>query len=432
MAFQNLSTTDSYDALLSTTLRNYRKKLEDNVFRNLPLLFWLQQKGRKKTQDGGYEIMIPLLYGVNDTVKMYSGYDQLDTRAQDGITTARYQWKQMAASITISREEERKNSGPHKIVSLLEAKTMQAEKTMQLRINNLLHGRFGAKAKTYAQPADDTVLDTVGGTAYDNSTGSAAGFNSLDHFVRMLWGYYNPASSTARSHKCGGITTSFTSAGSGSGAMDLVPASALTATTNPWWINYSIPGFPKYDAENGTYGTMVTPGGLSGTTETDYSGNIDNNAYQNLVSVMRTLYNRISDGSEHPDVGLTSQEVYEGYEGALMPLERFQDTKVGDAGFQNLRFKGMTLMHDHGITTTLSGSDITDPTSTPPVPLYMLNSEYLNWVVDSQTDFMTTPFFRPPDQDARVAQILLMAQLTCSNRQKQGVISCALATDYSS
>ena len=30
MAFTNMSVTDTYDALLSTTLRNYRKKLEDN------------------------------------------------------------------------------------------------------------------------------------------------------------------------------------------------------------------------------------------------------------------------------------------------------------------------------------------------------------------------------------------------------------------
>jgi hypothetical protein len=60
----------------------------------------------------------------------------------------------------------------------------------------------------------------------------------------------------------------------------------------------------------------------------------------------------------------------------------------------------------------------------------MLNSDYISWVVDKETDFYTTPFMRPPDQDARVAQVLLMANLTCSNRQKHGVIACASADTY--
>ena len=40
----------------------------------------------------------------------------------------------------------------------------------------------------------------------------------------------------------------------------------------------------------------------------------------------------------------------------------------------------------------------------------MLNSKYLEWTVHSERDFATTPFFRPENQDARVAQILLMAE----------------------
>lgn len=54
--------------------------------------------------------------------------------------------------------------------------------------------------------------------------------------------------------------------------------------------------------------------------------------------------------------------------------------------------------------------------------MLFLNLDFLELVIDSQTDFITTPFVRPENQDAKVAQILFMGNLTCSNRRKQGMI----------
>jgi hypothetical protein len=412
--------TDNYDALLSTTLRKYRAKLVDNIFRDLPLLHWLNTKGRKETQDGGYEIIQPIIYGTNDTVKVYGGYDVLDTRAQEGITSARYQWNQMAVSIAISREEERKNSGQSKLLSLLEAKTMQAEKSMQLRLNNLLHGRHGSRSNTYAQAADDTILDSVGGTAYKTARADQGGFNSLDHFVRSHFGMVNGAATTAFAHKVGGIGVSIT--GSLSGGYDKVSNQAPTAQTNPWWMNYAVPGFTRFNPETGNLGPVQDTAFLAAV------GDWNANSNAGLNAGMRHLYNVLSDGGEHPDIGLAGQSVFEAYESSLVPNERFLDTKLGDSGFQNLRFKGMTMVYDPGIVTPIPTTTVTS--AAPGTPLYMLNSEYLKWVVDSQTDFYTTPFVRPANQDARVAQILLMAQLTCSNRQKQGVYLVADGNSY--
>lgn len=417
MANLNITVTDQYDALLTTTLRKYQPRLQDQIFRGLPLLNWLNNKGRKKTQDGGYEIIVPLLYGENDNMAFYQMYDTVPTNAVEGITAARYQWKNFATSILISRDEERKNSGQTRLINLLESKIMQAEKSMQWYINDQLHGLFGSFGKTFAQNIDDTAFDAFGGTAYNNAqTGTDAGFNSLDHFVRMFWGMADPSSTSDITHKVGGITvkTKFSTAATGefnltSGVIDQVNH------TNGWWMNYAMPGLLKWQ-RGGKLGARTSQ------VEDAWSAQITGNANQNLISGMRVLYNRISDGAEHPDIGLTSQEVYEAYEGALMPLERFTDTKLGDAGFQNLRFRGMTLMFDHGITVALP-TDVTSNT-TLPVPLYMLNSDYLQWYVDSASDFSTTEFKKNTNQLARVAQILLMAQLTCSNRSKQGVMSC--------
>jgi len=66
------------DAILSTTLMNYRKTLSDNIFNAIPFYWWIHDKGGKETRSGGESIVEPLLYGANDTVAAYSGYEVLD------------------------------------------------------------------------------------------------------------------------------------------------------------------------------------------------------------------------------------------------------------------------------------------------------------------------------------------------------------------
>jgi hypothetical protein len=101
----------NFDALLSTTLANYRDQLTDNIFTARPLTYFLQDKGRIRMLNGGTKIVEPLIYGQNSTVGSYSGYDSIALTAQGGITAAEYDWKQYAASIAISGIEEAKNNG---------------------------------------------------------------------------------------------------------------------------------------------------------------------------------------------------------------------------------------------------------------------------------------------------------------------------------
>lgn len=127
----------NFDALLSTTLANYRDKLTDNVFTARPLTYWLSDKGRIRTESGGTKIVEQLIYGQNDTVKSYSGYETLSLTPQEGISAAEYDWKQYGASIAISGIEEAKNNGEHAIINLLEAKIMQAEESMREGFNQM-------------------------------------------------------------------------------------------------------------------------------------------------------------------------------------------------------------------------------------------------------------------------------------------------------
>ena len=127
----------NFDALLSTTLANYRDQLTDNVFSDRVLTNHLMSKGRIRMVNGGTKIVEPLIYGQNSTVASYSGYDTISLAAQDGITAAEYEWKQYAASIAISGIEEAKNNGEQEIINLLEAKIMQAEESMREGFNTM-------------------------------------------------------------------------------------------------------------------------------------------------------------------------------------------------------------------------------------------------------------------------------------------------------
>lgn len=127
----------NFDTLLSTTLDNYRETLTDNVFNSRPVLFHLMEKNRLRMLSGGNKIVEPLIYDEGQAGS-YGEWEQLTITPQDGITAAEFDWKSLYATIAISGLEEAKNNGEEQVISLLEAKTMQAEQTLKNKISTML------------------------------------------------------------------------------------------------------------------------------------------------------------------------------------------------------------------------------------------------------------------------------------------------------
>lgn len=165
------------DAVLTTTLANYKKggELQDQIFDSFPLLSWLNGKlgmavrgaTVKEVVQGGESIVVPLLYEQNSTVDSYSNYEMIDVTPQEGMTHARYNWKQYAGSISISGHEERVNRGEQKMISLLQAKVMQLEMSMRDRLSRDAYGDGtgnGSKNLTGLAALISTTT-TVGGIA---------------------------------------------------------------------------------------------------------------------------------------------------------------------------------------------------------------------------------------------------------------------------
>lgn len=178
----------NFDALLSTTLANYRPQLTDNVFNARPLTYFLMDKGRIRMLNGGTKIVEPLIYGENSTVGSYSGFDSIALTPQEGITAAEYEWKQYAASISISGIEEAKNNGEQEVINLLEAKIMQAEESM----------REGFNAMFFADGTGNSSKDWNGLGNLVEASGTVGGINRATS-GNEFWRSYEENTSAALS-----------------------------------------------------------------------------------------------------------------------------------------------------------------------------------------------------------------------------------------
>lgn len=165
----------SFTTFITSTLRNYRKQLVENILDQQALWFQLKQRGFIVEDKGGRSIVVPLMYGDNDTVSSYSGYDLLDVSPQFGITAAEYDWKYIAGSVTISGQEEFENSGDKvRIFNLLDAKIRQLELSLKKEMNSQLFGDGTGNGGKDITGLEAAVEDGAAWASYGGIDGSDA------------------------------------------------------------------------------------------------------------------------------------------------------------------------------------------------------------------------------------------------------------------
>jgi hypothetical protein len=299
----------NFNQLLTTTINNYQKRLTDNIFSGRALTWWLTDKSRMRFEDGGVQIIEPIVYATNSTVASYSDSDAISLTTQTGLSAAAFDWKQLAGSVAITGIDEAKNNGETAILNLVEAKIMQLEESMKEKFNTMFFG------------------DGTGNSNKD-----------WDGLSKLING--NTAGSV------GGIDP----------------------TTYSYWRSY-----------------------------------VDSTATALTQAIMTTAYNTATVGADRPDAIFTTQSLYEKYEATLTSNMRYMDTKMADAGFQNLMFKAAPVTFD---TSCSSGN------------MYFLNSKYLTLVGHKDKWFSQTDFVRREGLDVRYALIFCYGNLTIRNRAR--------------
>ena len=167
------STTETWDAAWTLTMRSKRKELTDNFFDAYPTLDMFRSGGALATDNGGKEIQVDLMYGGN-TAQYFSGYDVLNTDAVDGITAAFYPFRYAAVPITINYTEEMENRKSDSAMKLLAAKTEQSMLTLRDQINSSIYSAQTGKAPLGFQDivadAPGTSPTTLGGITVSSNT----------------------------------------------------------------------------------------------------------------------------------------------------------------------------------------------------------------------------------------------------------------------
>lgn len=143
------------------------------------------------------------------------------------------------------------------------------------------------------------------------------------------------------------------------------------------------------------------------------TGTKTTNPFDNLLSTMETGYNSASNGigEQNPTFGVTTQTVFEGFNGLTPSIERLNRESSGDKlvrGFkgQNVMFKDIPLGYDPAC---------------PSGNLYILNNRnlhfvYMQWMKGEDA-------VRPADAFYSVFKVLTIGNLTTDNPRRLAVVS---------
>lgn len=202
--------------------------------------------------------------------------------------------------------------------------------------------------------------------------------------------------------------------GSGSGSLATPQTSGLNGASG-------VDPLPELIAYDPT--TSTTVGNINQSTSSWWQNKTKTSAattYDGLLQEFQNMYNTCALGTGgEPDLVLTDQTTYEIFQAAHWNKFRILENDKR-YNFENTKFKNAIVTFDQLVPNVFAGT--TDTTTTTGGTAYFINTQFFKLRYESETNFITTDFQKPVNQDARVAHVLWMGNLTCSNRRKQGVI----------
>ncbi|MAH47644.1 hypothetical protein CMI37_17625 [Candidatus Pacearchaeota archaeon] len=163
------TTSETWDAAWTLTMRAHRKRLTDNISDSYPTLGRFRKAGVMEVETGGKEIQEDLMYGLGSS-EWFDGFDVLSTNAVDGITAAFYQFRYNATSVVISDTEdaESRKAGSTKLIT---AKSKQAMTKSFDTVNSAIFGSQSGKSMLGLQDiCAESTGTTLGGISQSTNT----------------------------------------------------------------------------------------------------------------------------------------------------------------------------------------------------------------------------------------------------------------------
>jgi hypothetical protein len=162
---------------------------------------------------------------------------------------------------------------------------------------------------------------------------------------------------------------------------------------------------PTSDPTCGAYGGITR----DATAATDFWKNQtkDMTSLATLTMLkLQNLWGSCSDGNEHPDIIVTTQDIYDKVWSLADARQQLGNEEAARMGYQSIDFNGVPLIVDKNC---------------PAGALYMLNTDYIYLKVHKDDDMAATPFLQGTTQLVKVKFVTWTGQLVCSNPRYQGV-----------
>ena len=155
-----------------------------------------------------------------------------------------------------------------------------------------------------------------------------------------------------------------------------------------------------------------TVGGIDRSAATWWNPQITDEAGALTLASMRTVYNNVSEGNDHPTNLFGSQTAFEKYEALLDSQLRFMDPTMADGGFQNLLFKGAPFTFDTYVPQDAGSDEV----------IYFLNLKYITLAKLDDVWFSPSEFLSPTNADVIYKHIRCYGNLILSNSKRQGTL----------
>lgn len=171
------SLTEILDNLYTTTWQNMKGTVSDQIFDATPFWFWLKDKGKLRTEEGGRFITEPLQYDKNDNISWIGKGGTVQLNDFEFLTVATYYWRYLVASMVRFGVDDQQNRGKNQIINLMNSKMENTQNALVSELETRLAAASGTSDNAidglqHIVADDPTASLTVGGI--DQSTAANA------------------------------------------------------------------------------------------------------------------------------------------------------------------------------------------------------------------------------------------------------------------
>lgn len=165
-------------------------------------------------------------------------------------------------------------------------------------------------------------------------------------------------------------------------------------------------------------GTTPVYGGISKDDYAWWSGKVVSAGgdakgvnYANLCDFFWT----ICDGSIQPDLIVMHNQAFGTYMGGQQGQERYVKQNELNSGFLTASFNGKTVVADLHVSDSGTTTETTNR-------IYMLNTDFIDFVTHKDENNRLEPFAKPVDQAVSVAHIMWAGELTSCDPSRSGIV----------